>query len=165
MIISVFDSVENIVGKGENAGYQHFLLYPQCFEKASFPDTSKGFFLWELVNFFPNDKFLDSSKLIEFADDNFGFDENGRNFFKQIETLWKKEKLLVMSNFSFSCSDFKRLVLQTRKTQGLCGKGLRALPVILIMPSGPVITNHSQEHSLSFSPRFAYWNVTRLPIG
>ena len=22
---------ENIVGKGENAGKQHFLLYPQCF--------------------------------------------------------------------------------------------------------------------------------------
>ena len=22
---------ENIVGKGENAGYQYFLLFPQCF--------------------------------------------------------------------------------------------------------------------------------------
>ena len=42
MIISVFDSVANIVGKGENAGYQHFLLFPQCFEKASIPDTSKS---------------------------------------------------------------------------------------------------------------------------
>ena len=41
MLISVFDRVENIVGKGENAGYQHFLLFPQCFEEASFPDTSK----------------------------------------------------------------------------------------------------------------------------
>ena len=27
--------VENIVGKGENAGYQHFLLFPQFFQKAS----------------------------------------------------------------------------------------------------------------------------------
>ena len=27
------DMVENIVGKGENAGYQHFLLCPQCFLK------------------------------------------------------------------------------------------------------------------------------------
>ena len=27
--------VENIVGKGENAGYQHFLLFPQCFQKVS----------------------------------------------------------------------------------------------------------------------------------
>ena len=23
-------AVENTVGKGENAGYQHFLLFPQC---------------------------------------------------------------------------------------------------------------------------------------
>ena len=30
-----FGRVENIVGKGENAGYQHFLLFPQCFQKAS----------------------------------------------------------------------------------------------------------------------------------
>ena len=27
----VFQRVENIVGKGENAGYWHFLLFPQCF--------------------------------------------------------------------------------------------------------------------------------------
>ena len=27
----VLGKVENIVGKGENAGYQHFLLFPQCF--------------------------------------------------------------------------------------------------------------------------------------
>ena len=50
MIISVFDRVVNIVGKGENAGYQHFLLLPQCFEKASFPDMSKGVIVWERVN-------------------------------------------------------------------------------------------------------------------
>ena len=25
---------ENIVGKGENAGYQHFLLFPPCFQEA-----------------------------------------------------------------------------------------------------------------------------------
>ena len=33
----VFGRVENIVGKGENAGYHHFLLFPQCFQKASYP--------------------------------------------------------------------------------------------------------------------------------
>ena len=31
----VMGRVQNIVGKGENAGYQHFLLFPQCFLKAS----------------------------------------------------------------------------------------------------------------------------------
>ena len=40
MIISVFDGVENIVGIGENAGYQHFLLFPQCFQKVPFSDMS-----------------------------------------------------------------------------------------------------------------------------
>ena len=34
MMIFVLNGVENIVGKGENAGYQHFLLFPQCFLKA-----------------------------------------------------------------------------------------------------------------------------------
>ena len=29
------ERTENIVGKGENAGYQHFLLFPQCFQKPS----------------------------------------------------------------------------------------------------------------------------------
>ena len=33
IFISVFDSLENIAEKGENAGYQHFLLFPQCFQK------------------------------------------------------------------------------------------------------------------------------------
>ena len=40
------------------------------------------------------------------------------------KTQWEKEKLLIASNFSFSHSVFKRPVLQTRKNQGLFGKGL-----------------------------------------
>ena len=34
-MISLFDKSKNIVGKGENASCQHFLLYPQCFPKPS----------------------------------------------------------------------------------------------------------------------------------
>ena len=44
---------------------------------------------------------------------------------KGYKTLWEKEKLLVTRNFSFSHSVFKRIVLQTRKNQGLFGKGLK----------------------------------------
>ena len=33
---------ENIVGKGENAGNQHFLLFPQCFQETFFPSGIKG---------------------------------------------------------------------------------------------------------------------------
>ena len=31
-----FRRVENIVGKGENDGYQHYLHFPQCFLKGFF---------------------------------------------------------------------------------------------------------------------------------
>ena len=34
MMISLYDRVENTLGKGENAGDQHFLLFPQFFSKA-----------------------------------------------------------------------------------------------------------------------------------
>ena len=36
MTISLLDKLENTVGKGENAGYQHFLLFPTVFSKAFF---------------------------------------------------------------------------------------------------------------------------------
>ena len=39
MMISGFDKVENIVEKGENVGFQHFLLFPKCFQK-TFPQGS-----------------------------------------------------------------------------------------------------------------------------
>ena len=29
----VLGMLEKILGKGENAGYQHFLLFPKCFQK------------------------------------------------------------------------------------------------------------------------------------
>ena len=45
-----------------------------------------------IINPFPNDRFLDSSKLKEFADDNLKFDENGRKFIKRVEnTVGKGE--------------------------------------------------------------------------
>ena len=45
-------------------------------------------------------------------------------FLNGLKTVCEKEKLLVMSNFSFSHTVFKRLVLQTHENQGLLGKGL-----------------------------------------
>ena len=50
--------------------------------------------------------------------------EMAESSLKGYKTLWEKEKLLVTSNFSFSCSVFKILVRQTRKNQGLFVKGL-----------------------------------------
>ena len=42
----VLGRVENIVGKGENAGYQHFLLFLQSFQKASFSRSLKVGTVW-----------------------------------------------------------------------------------------------------------------------
>ena len=41
----VFGRVENIVGKGENAGYQHFLLF-SCFQKVSCTGSLKVQIVW-----------------------------------------------------------------------------------------------------------------------
>ena len=51
-MISIFDRVENIVGKGE---------------KASYHNVFKDLFL-RVFNFLPNDKILEQSKFIVFAD-------------------------------------------------------------------------------------------------
>ena len=41
MGIELSDLVENIVGIGEIAHYDQFLIFPQCFQKLSVVDVSK----------------------------------------------------------------------------------------------------------------------------
>ena len=41
MEISLSDWVKNIVGKGEIASYEQFLLFPQCFQKLPVVDALK----------------------------------------------------------------------------------------------------------------------------
>ena len=47
IIISLSNRVENIVGIGENAGYQHFLLSPKCFQKVSILGSLNIRIVWE----------------------------------------------------------------------------------------------------------------------
>ena len=52
MVISVFDRVENIGGKGENAGYHHFSPFPPIFFKKPLTMGSKNhglFVKWLLL--------------------------------------------------------------------------------------------------------------------
>ena len=37
---------KNIAGNGENDVYQHFLLFPQCFQKAPFSGSLKVVIVW-----------------------------------------------------------------------------------------------------------------------
>ena len=41
-----FNGKENIVRKEENAGYKHFLLFPQGFQKAFSSSASKVVIVW-----------------------------------------------------------------------------------------------------------------------
>ena len=44
-----FNGVENTVGKGEIAHFEHFLLLPLCFQKTCTADTLKPGLVWERV--------------------------------------------------------------------------------------------------------------------
>ena len=55
---------ENILGKGESAGNQHFLLFPQCF--LPFPKQS---FLVTFDLLFANAFNLDKSKFLSFGNE------------------------------------------------------------------------------------------------
>ena len=46
--------VENILGTEENAGYQHFLLFPKCFQKLYSSGSLKVEIVLERVNPLPN---------------------------------------------------------------------------------------------------------------
>ena len=46
-----------------------------------------------MFNLFPNNNFLDSSTLKEFADNNFKFAENGGEIFKQVESTVGKGEI------------------------------------------------------------------------
>ena len=47
------------------------------------------------------------------------------NYSKKLYTLWQKEKLLVLSNFSFCYIVFKSRLLQMRQNASTCGKFTR----------------------------------------
>ena len=51
------------MGKGEIAGSEQFLLFPQCFQKACFLGASKGVIVWEWVNTIKNHTNFDTSSL------------------------------------------------------------------------------------------------------
>ena len=80
-----YKSFENTAEKGEIAGNEQFLLFPQCFLPFSktfscFHQISNGRLqtpsVWKSLKFAFWERVKDSSKLKELADDNFRFDEN-----------------------------------------------------------------------------------------
>ena len=56
-------------------------------------------FFFSFFNPFPNNKMLDSSKLKEFADNNFKLGENGRKFSKRVENTVGKGEIARYKQF------------------------------------------------------------------
>ena len=59
-------------------------------------------------NLFPNDKFSNTSKLKELADDNFEFDENGRKFSRRVENTVRKGEIACDEQFLFFPQCFQK---------------------------------------------------------
>ena len=73
---------------------------------------------------FPKRQILDSSKLKEFADDNFKFDENFIKFSERVEDIvGKKSNYSLRAISLFSTVFFERILLKIRENQGLFRKG------------------------------------------
>ena len=68
---------------------------------------------WDF-NSLPNNKILDWSKFKAFADDKLNVTEKIKFVSGRVETFWKKEKMLVTSNFSFPHDVSKRLFFYGR---------------------------------------------------
>ena len=116
----LFRIEKNIVGKGDNAFYQHFIffpLYPQYFQMILFTviKTLELWFMWQRFDPFPKRQLIDSSKLKEFADDNFKFEEKWHKVSKRIENTVGKKR---------NCSLHGISPFPTLFSKDLFGKGL-----------------------------------------
>ena len=101
------NTFENIVGKEEYAGIQHFLLFTQCFLPIPKRISNSNLYLfcrqqmlwiWTCLNPIQTTNF-DYSKPKEFADDNFELDENGRKFAKWVENTVGKGEIACYQQF------------------------------------------------------------------
>ena len=149
-VIFVLERLEDICSKGENAGYQHFLLFPTMFSKAFFFKVVKDTIVWERVNTqfrlittlkmkaleniegkrensgyqhfllilplnfpvyhrkilisWPSSIYLEQTRIFLLGKE-LKLSQTSPCFFvyavQVLKTLWEKEELLVTSNFSF----------------------------------------------------------------
>ena len=120
--------VGNIVVKGEIAHHEQFPILPQCFQKSLIAETSdsecrpiRAGKCWPFptYNQFTADDFknlLANVKHIHHLE---------FNYQNELNTLWQKEKLLALSNFSFWNNVFKIRLLWSLQKASICGNGLK----------------------------------------
>ena len=94
---------------------------------------------------------LDTSKLKEFADDNFKFDKNGRKLSKWVENTVGKGEIACYEQFLLFHSVFKRLVSQGHQKVSLCGNGLNIYHTMFSpFPTMFSALSKKQMHHLSY---------------
>ena len=101
--------VGNTVGKGEIARYEQFLLFPQCFQKACFPEAAKGFTVWECVELLTfdsipkNPMFLHvcCTTLLKTQMSNISFSHGLFYLFRDLSTIFIKFKIVVCKLIQF----------------------------------------------------------------
>ena len=108
-MFSSYYKVENILKNREIAVSQYYLIFLTMFPKATYLRVVTNWDYVAVIEPFPKQQNLDSSKLKEFADDNFGFDENGRELSKWVENTgkrrnWYKQFLLFPLCFQKTCT-------------------------------------------------------------
>ena len=109
------------MGKGKNAGNSIFSFSQHVFHVYK---SNNYFYVSKCFNPFPIDEILDSSKLNEFADNNFELDENWRRFSKRVENTVRKEEIACYEQFLLSPQCFsKDLFCRHMKTRACLGKG------------------------------------------
>ena len=89
--------VESIVGKGENAAYQHFLLFPQCLQNFS------------SYRSLANDKILNQSKLKSIADDKINVIQKVNFDLRRIENIVRKRENAGYQHFLLFPQCFQKL--------------------------------------------------------
>ena len=123
----ILGRVENIVGKGENGGYQHFLLFPQCFQKASILGSLKSGLCgkeskqrknWICLNSLLNDKNLDAFELKAFAEDKINVTVKLKFGLRRVENIVGKVEKCWLPAFSpFPTMFSKDLCFRVVKSQ------------------------------------------------
>ena len=78
-MFSLLDRVENILGKGENAVYLHFLHFPQCFQEASSSGSLEVGIVWSRVRYEGTGNSFDNNQFFYLGElGAFGYDKNNR---------------------------------------------------------------------------------------
>ena len=101
-----FGRVQNILGKGENAGYQNYLLIRKYIQMPSFSS---------IINSLPNDKILDCSKLKAFAAEKINVTEKLKFLLERIKNIVGKGENAGYQHFLlFPHNVFKRILIRGR---------------------------------------------------